>query len=118
MTPREKFKKESLVYKYLHEAEGNDAAEEYIDRCCGIYSTALAKAFEDVMAANPWNVSPYDLEKIKKAKNLYDEPTRAILFSLTICDHHEARSFLEGWTQGDTSEWPEFATFNPDNLPF
>lgn len=56
-------------------------------------------------------------EQLKKDTHMttqYDEPTRAILFSLTIDDAFEARAFLEAWTHGETDEWPEFDSFDPD----
>lgn len=32
-------------------------------------------------------------------------PVEVIEFSLTIDDHFEMRAFLEGWVEGDVSEW-------------
>lgn len=38
-----------------------------------------------------------------------EELLRVIEFALAIDDHYEMRGFLNDWSFGDTSEWPEFA---------
>lgn len=45
----------------------------------------------------------------KKKETPLQEALRAIRFALNIDDHYNMREFLDGWTHGDTSEWPEFA---------
>lgn len=54
------------------------------------------------------------LSEYGKNQVSYDEPTKAILFSLTLEDHFDARAFLEAWTHGETDDWPAFQSFNPD----
>lgn len=51
--------------------------------------------------------------KLGKVRQMVEEndAVEAILFSLTIDDHYDMRSFLEGWTHGSTEEWPEFDNF-------
>jgi hypothetical protein len=46
-----------------------------------------------------------EIERLKEAR---DECVTAIQFALSIDDHYDMREFLNGWNEGDTSEWPEF----------
>ena len=45
---------------------------------------------------------------IQEGEDTGKEPLRAIAFALTIDDRYDMWDFLNSWTHGDTSEWPEF----------
>lgn len=38
-------------------------------------------------------------------------PMQAIQFVLDMTDHYHAYEFLLAWSEGDTSEWPEYSAF-------
>lgn len=77
---------------------------------------AEERASKQASPAPTLPVSPEPDSRAGVDREKLEEALAVIEFAQTIDDHYDMREFLKGWSEGDTTEWPEFTAFLAERL--